>query len=103
MPAHYYYVYAIELNPAAAKRAQDRALVAKGAHCYYVGQTAHSDAQRLRDHLAGGYASATVVREHARQLVGHVGPFATRDEAERQERAWAKRIRRLGHVAFGGH
>jgi hypothetical protein len=43
-----------------------------------------------------------VVRDHARQLVGHVGPFSTRDEAERQERAWAKRIRRLGHVAFGG-
>lgn len=102
MPAAYY-VYAIELDPAAARRAQDRALVAKGARCYYVGQTAHSDTRRLQDHLAGGWASATVVREHARQLVGHVGPFATRDEAEQQERAWAKKIRRLGHVAFGGH
>lgn len=98
-----FFVYAIELAPEAAKHARDRALVQRGAKVYYVGQTAHSDQQRLLDHLRGGQTSNTAVRDHARQIVGHEGPFTSRSEAERQERAWARRIRTLGHVVLGGH
>jgi len=100
---HRYYVYAVELSPAAAQRHADRALVRRGARVYYVGHTAHTTANRLANHLWGGHTSNGAVHRHARGVVGHVGPFRSRDEAERQERRWARRIRRLGHVVIGGH
>lgn len=98
-----FYVYAVELAPAAARRAEDVEAVRKGAQIFYVGQTAHAVAQRLADHLAGGWASNHAVLRHALRVVGHRGPFRTRDAAEREERAEARRIRGLGHVVVGGH
>jgi len=100
---HRYHVYAVELSPQAAKRARDRRLVKLGAKVYYVGQTGVSDAQRLARHMAGGGFSNGHVRRYAHRLVGHVGPFSTRDQAERQERLWTRRIEKLGHVVIGGH
>lgn len=100
---HRYFVYAVELSPAAARREQDRAQVRRGACIYYVGQTAHSTPERLAHHLSGDYSANGQVHRFARRVVGHVGPFRTRNEAERQERRWARRIRQLGHVVVGGH
>jgi len=100
---HRYYVYAVQLDPAAARHAADQALVRQGADVYYVGQTGLDDTRRLQAHFRGGGKSNGSVRRWARRVAGHVGPFTTRTEAERRERAWARRIRKLGHVVIGGH
>jgi len=97
-----YFVYAVQLAPEAARRADHRRLVDDGADVYYVGQTGKSDAARLLDHLCGGNSSSSAVRRWARRLAGHEGPFATREEAEAQERRWAAKIRAWGHVVLGG-
>lgn len=99
-PQQPYYVYAILLDPLAAHRQRDVALVRAGARVYYVGQTAHTDKERLMDHLRGGRTSNTAVRDHAVRLVGHKGPYGSRDAAEDGERREARRLRGLGHVVI---
>ena len=98
-----FFVYAVELHPSAAKSRRDVEADRAGAHVYYVGQTGVSVPGRLATHLQGGHGSHHAVLRYARTLVGHEGPYRTRERAERAEREEARRIRGLGHVVLGGH
>lgn len=93
-PAGAYYVYVIELRPAAGKRA------------VYVGQSALYPAERFSQHLTG-YKAAAAVRRYGERLRPDLfagwNPIASRAEAEQAEADLAARLREDGYRVFGGH
>jgi hypothetical protein len=90
-------VYAIELQ-------DPRAL--GGPAQVYVGSTAKSPEERFARHLGGGpMANAKVRRYGARlrpDLTKRLGPYPTRDAAERAETRLRRRLEERGWRVFGG-
>jgi len=72
----------------------------------YVGQTAHTPEQRFEQHKAGGRLAASKAYAFGERLrpdlTAGIGPFATRDEAERAEKALAEALERQGRRVFWG-
>jgi predicted GIY-YIG superfamily endonuclease len=71
----------------------------------YVGQTAHTPEHRFAQHKAGGQLAATKPHRYGVRLrhdLMKVGPFGTREEAERAEQALAEALERRGHRVFWG-
>jgi hypothetical protein len=94
-----YSVYVIQLSRAAVSGACALAPV-------YVGQTAHTPEARFAQHKAGGMLSAGKAHAFGERLrpdlTAGIGPFATRAEAERAERALADALARQGRRVFWG-
>ena len=94
-----YTVYVIELSRACTKQACALAPL-------YVGQTAHSPEQRFEQHKAGGKLAAGKPHRYGRRLrydlMQGIGPFASRAEAERAEKAVAEALEKRGHRVFWG-
>lgn len=94
-----YTVYVIELSRACTKKPCALAPL-------YVGQTAHSPEQRFDQHKAGGKLAAAKPYRYGRRLrydlMKGIGPFASRAEAERAEKAVAEALEKRGHRVFWG-
>ena len=94
-----YSVYIIELARTCTKKPCALAPL-------YVGQTAHTPEERFAQHKAGGRLAAG--RPHRfgvrlrYDLMTGIGPFASRDQAERAEKAVAEALERRGHRVFWG-
>jgi hypothetical protein len=90
-------VYAIELHDPRA---------AGGVPQVYVGSTAKSPEERLARHLEGGPTSNAKVRRYGARLrpdlTRRLGPYATRDAAERAETRLRGRLEHRGWRVFGG-
>ena len=99
MPRRQFSIYVIELSRDCV--AQPCALAP-----VYVGQTAHTPEQRFAQHKAGGMLAAPKAHRFGVRLrldlMKGIGPFATRNEAERAERALAEALERRGHRVFWG-
>jgi hypothetical protein len=96
-PPQQFSVYAIEL---------DDPLGRGGPSQVYVGSTAKSPEQRFARHLEGGpIANAKVQRYGTRlrpDLTKRLGPYQTRDAAERAETRLRRRLELQGWRVFGG-
>ncbi len=72
----------------------------------YVGQTAHPVERRFEQHKAGGLLSARMAHLFGVRLrpdlTKGIGPFKTRQEAERAEKALAQALERQGRRVFWG-
>ena len=94
-----YTVYVIELSRACTKKPCALAPL-------YVGQTAHSPERRFEQHKAGGKLAAGKPHRYGRRLrydlMKGIGPFASRTEAERAEKAVAEALETRGHHVFWG-
>jgi hypothetical protein len=94
---HRFSVYAIELR-------DPRWL--GGPAQVYVGSTAKTPEERFARHLQGGpMANAKVRRFGTRlrpDLTKRLGPYATRDAAERSETRLRRRLEARGWRVFGG-
>jgi len=94
-----YTIYVIELSRACTKQACALAPL-------YVGQTAHSPEQRFEQHKAGGKLASGKPHRYGRRLrydlMKGIGPFASRAEAERAEKAVAEALEKRGHRVFWG-
>lgn len=98
-PRTIYSVYIIELSRACTKKPCALAPL-------YVGQTAHTPEQRFEQHKAGGKLAAWKPYQYGRRLrydlMKGIGPFASRTEAERAEKAVAEALEKRGHRVFWG-
>ena len=98
-PRSVYTVYVIELSRACTKKPCALAPL-------YVGQTAHSPERRFEQHKAGGKLAAGKPHRYGRRLrydlMKGIGPFASRTEAERAEKAVAEALEKRGHYVFWG-
>ena len=98
-PPQVYSVYVVELS---------RDCVATPCACapVYVGQTAKSPEERFAQHKAGGRLAAGKAHKYGIRLrydlMKGIGPFDSRKEAERAERAVAEALERRGHRVFWG-
>jgi len=94
-----YSIYIIELSRACTKKPCALAPL-------YVGQTAHAPEYRFEQHKAGGKLAAVKPHRYGRRLrydlMKGIGPFASRKEAERAEKAVAEALERRGHRVFWG-
>jgi hypothetical protein len=94
-----YSIYIVELSRACTK--QPCALAP-----LYVGQTAHTPEHRFAQHNAGGKLSAGKPYRYGRRLrydlMKGIGPFTSRKDAERAEKAVAEALERRGHRVFWG-
>ena len=94
-----YSIYIVELSRACTK--QPCALAP-----LYVGQTAHTPEHRFAQHKAGGKLSAGKPYRFGRRLrydlMKGIGPFTSRKDAERAEKAVAEALERRGHRVFWG-
>lgn len=72
----------------------------------YVGQTAHTPEERFAQHKAGGRLAAGKPHRFGVRLrydlMTGIGPFASRSQAERAEKAVAEALERRGHRVFWG-
>jgi hypothetical protein len=72
----------------------------------YVGQTAHTPEERFLQHKAGGRLAASKPHKFGVRLrldlMKGIGPFTTREEAERAEQELAEALERRGHRVFWG-
>jgi hypothetical protein len=72
----------------------------------YVGQTAHTPEQRFEQHKAGGRLAAGKPYRYGirlrHDLMKGIGPFDSREAAERAEREVAEALARRGHRGFWG-
>lgn len=72
----------------------------------YVGQTAHTPEHRFAQHKAGGRLAASKPHRFGVRLrydlMKGIGPFATRNDAERAEKAVATALEKRGHRVFWG-
>lgn len=103
-----YSLYVIELRPEVlaeprfAKRNPDRRA---DKPCVYVGQTSYTPEERFAQHAAGHksnkFAHQYGVRLRSR-LTANRGPFETRVEAEKAEKALAERLRARGYAVWSG-
>ena len=94
-----YCVYVIELSRACTKKPCALAPV-------YVGQTAHTPEHRFAQHKAGGKLAAGKPHRYGKRLrydlMRDIGPFTSRRDAERAEKAVAEALERRGHRVFWG-
>ena len=94
-----YSIYIVELSRACTKHPCALAPL-------YVGQTAHTPEHRFAQHKAGGKLAAGKAHRYGRRLrydlMKGIGPFASRKDAERAERAVAEALERRGHRVFWG-
>ena len=94
-----YSIYIIELSRACTRQPCALAPV-------YVGQTAHTPEHRFAQHKAGGLLAAPKAHRFGVRLrydlMQGIGPFATRKDAERAEKAVAEALERRGHRVFWG-
>ena len=99
MPRRRYSIYVIELSRDCVAEPCALAPV-------YVGQTAHLPETRFLQHKAGGKLAASKPHKFGVRLrldlMNGIGPFATREEAERAEQALAEALERRGHRVFWG-
>ena len=95
--SHRFSVYAIELDDPRAHGGRPQ---------IYVGSTAKTPAERFARHLQGGPVSNARVRRfgvHLRpDLTRRLGPYLTRDAAERAETRLRRRLEGQGWQVFGG-
>lgn len=72
----------------------------------YVGQTAHAPEHRFSQHMAGGKLAAGKAHKFGLRLrydlMKGIGPFSSRTEAERAEKAVAEALKSRGHRVFWG-
>jgi hypothetical protein len=96
---HQYSVYIIELS-------RDCTRTPCALAPLYVGQTAHTPAQRFDQHKAGGRLAASKAHKYGVRLrldlMKGIGPFATRADAEAAEKAVAAALEQRGHRVFWG-
>jgi hypothetical protein len=94
-----YSVYIIELSRTCTKKPCALAPL-------YVGQTAHTPEERFAQHKAGGRLAAGKPHRFGVRLrydlMKGIGPFASRAESERAEKAVAEALERRGHRVFWG-
>jgi hypothetical protein len=94
-----YSIYIIELSRACTTRPCALAPL-------YVGQTAHTPQHRFAQHKAGGRLAAGKPHKYGVKLrldlMSGIGPFSTREEAEKAEKAVAAALERRGHRVFWG-
>ena len=97
--ARHYSIYVIELSRTCVRLPCALAPL-------YVGQTAHTPEHRFAQHRAGGKLAAAKPHRYGVRLrydlMDGIGPFRTRAEAERAERAVAKALEKRGHPVFWG-
>jgi len=97
--ARTYSIYIIELSRACTKKPCALAPL-------YVGQTAHTPEHRFEQHKAGGKLAAGKPCRYGKRLrydlMKGIGPFPSRREAEKAERAVAEALERRGHRVFWG-
>ena len=98
-PPRTYTVYIIQLSRDCTKERTVHPPV-------YVGQTAHTPEHRFEQHKSGGMLAAGKPHRFGMRLrydlMKGIGPFATREEAERAERAVAEALKKRGHPVFWG-
>jgi predicted GIY-YIG superfamily endonuclease len=73
--------------------------------CVYVGQTARTPEERLKQHRAGHKSNRYAHRYGVRlreKLTANRGPFGTRAEALQAESALADNLRRRGYAVWSG-
>src|SRR5262245_20860747 len=72
----------------------------------YVVQTAHTPEHRFAQHKAGGKLAAGKPHRFGVRLrydlMKEIGPFRTRKDAEKAEKAVAKALEKRGHRVFWG-
>ena len=94
-----YRVYVIELS-------RDCVLNPGDLPPLYVGQTAHSPEHRFAQHKAGGRLAGRKPHRYGLRLrwdfMAGIGPFTTRQEAEKAERVVATVLKKRGHRVFWG-
>jgi hypothetical protein len=92
-----YSVYAIELDDPRGFG---------GPAQVYVGSTAKTPEERFARHLEGGPMANAKVRRYGTRLrsdlTKRLGPYATRDAAERAETRLRRRLEARGWRVFGG-
>jgi len=99
---HHYSVYVVNLDPAIGKLPWFKEENPNGTRaCLYVGATWHTPEQRLKNHQRG-HKAARRVAPHMRRIdealtKDHRGRYATREEAEREEKRWANTLRKQGY------
>jgi hypothetical protein len=97
--ARTYSIYVIELSRTCTRKPCALAPL-------YVGQTAHTPEERFAQHKAGGRLAAGKPHRFGIRLrydlMKGIGPFASRAEAERAEKAVAEALERRGHRVFWG-
>ena len=98
-PTRTYTVYVIELSRDCV--AEPCALAP-----LYVGQTAHPPEHRFEQHKAGGRLAAGKAHRNGlklrHDLMAGIGPFTSRADAEKAEKAVAEALARRGHRVFWG-
>ena len=106
MPTDVFQVYVVELTDEACKRT-DCASKKTGKPHVYVGETKKTPEERLADHLAGGFTSASVVREYGVGLLPDLYRAmrlcGSRKASQAAEARLAARLQKRGHCVFGGH
>jgi hypothetical protein len=94
-----YHVYIIELS-------RDSVSEPCALAPLYVGQTAHTPEERFAQHIAGGKLAASKPCKYGirlrHDLMHGLGPYSTREEAERAEAMVAAALERRGHRVFWG-
>ena len=94
-----YSIYIVELSRACTKKPCALAPL-------YVGQTAHTPEHRFEQHKAGGKLAAWKPHRYGKRLrydlMKGIGPFSSRREAEKAEKAVAEALERRGHRVFWG-
>ena len=94
-----YTIYIIELSRACTSKPCALAPL-------YVGQTAHTAEHRFEQHKAGGRLSAGKPHRYGKRLrydlMKDIGPYTSRKDAERAEKAVAEALQRRGHRVFWG-
>lgn len=100
------YVYVIELDPKVLDHEKHslNPHAEPGSTCVYVGQTGLDPKERFAVHKRRGVYSSFLVADYGRRLFPrYSGPGSTEEEAEREERTVAERLRKEGFYVFGGH
>lgn len=100
------YVYVIELDPhvLAHEKHSLNPHAEPGSTCVYVGQTGLDPKERFAVHKQRGMYASSLVADYGRRLFPkYSGPWSTEEEAEREERTVAERLRKEGFYVFGGH
>lgn len=96
-------MYVVELRDEARLKAPVKER--RDGPCVYVGETALAPEERFTRHKEGGRVASRIVRDHGMQLRPDLvdrGPFLTRANAAKAEKALGDKLRRRGFTVFGG-
>jgi hypothetical protein len=96
-------VYVVELRNEARVKAP--AAERRNGPCVYVGETGLTPEERFTRHREGGRVASRIVRDHGVHLRPDLvdrGPFLTRANAAKAEKALGDKLRRRGFTVFGG-